>query len=536
MDPRPWQIELAQPAWLVALLVLLVVWAGTRKSLTDFSRPRQALCLALRSALVVLLVLALCGPQATGVPEPSLVTSAGDSSAGVAENDEAPASAPVEAPRRVLLVSGRGAAAARLAKALGDGGLAVKVGTAPEVPDTRQRLETLDAVVLMNLPAALLSPQQMEMLRQYVAGGGGLVAVGGSEALTAGGYGGTLLEEALPVECAATRKTRRPGLAIVLVVDRSESMQEGGAIELAKEAMRGVVRLLGPEDQLGLLAFDEESRWVSPIAPVGDGSQVLARIGSITAGGRTDMAPAIEKAGLALREAFVARRHMIVLTDGVSHPADFEPLAGRVAGWGVTISTVGLGREVSRALLEDVARAGKGRFYACDDPKAVPRVFALETVSASRLGVHEGPFFATPGGPSEMLAGIDLSRAPSLLGYVETRAKAAAHVTLVGPEGDPLLAWWECGTGIAIAFTSDAEDRWAAAWLGWPEFDRFWRRVVGHAIRRARAEGPASGAQRQKPAAQHTPQPRTRTVPLWHFLLAAAAVLLVCDAGARRVP
>ena len=480
--------------------------------------------------------------------------------------------------RRALLVESRPELSKHLATALRAGNVAVEVRNVPDLPDRLDGLAVFDAVVLVNVPAVALSAQQMQALAEYVRRGGGLVAIGGDQAFFPGGYRHTALETALPVESEPSRKRPRPGLAIVLVVDRSQSMEEGGAIALARDAMRRTVEMLGPEDQLGVLAFDEDSRWVSPIEPLRDKATVLARIASITAGGRTDMAPAIQKAYLALRESFAAEKHMVVMTDGISHPADFEGLAERIADDGITLSTVALGREASQPLLEDMARIGKGRAYVCDSPDAIPSVLAVETARASRLGVVEKPFRASlidrpssqpckdrPSDAPFLLPGFDFSSSPSLLGYAETRLKPGSFMTLSAANGDPLLAWWRFGEGICAAFTSDVENRWAAAWLDWPDFGRFWTRVVQGVMRREQGGGkplnrfadsfPAEFRVRptnydllQRIAGQtggtYQPVPdqvwkvsdpgTLPRVPLHGCLLAVAAMLLVADAATRR--
>jgi len=475
---------------------------------------------------------------------------------------------------RVLLVENRPGASVHLFKALRAGGLVPETVSPRELPDTASGFERFDAVISINVPAAAMTQRQMDFLKTYVHQGGGLVVVGGDQAFTPGGYRRSVLEEILPLESESSRQTPRPGLALVLVVDRSLSMEEGGAIDLAREAMRRAVELLQPEDQLGVLAFDEESRWVSPIEAVGDKSKVLKQIASITAGGRTDTGPALQKAHLALREAFASQKHIIVLTDGISHPADFEALAERIVRDGMTISTVALGKEVSRPLLQDLARIGKGRYYACDRPNSVPSVFALETASATRSGIREEPFYARPRKcqESSSLDRCDLSAAPTLLGYTETRAKPEARVVLTAATGDPLLAWFRSGKGTSVAFTSDVEDRWAAAWLTWPGFGRFWMHVVRGVLQPDPVDQTslASAAQSPEAATRWYPdefrvrptdrdmlrhiasttggvfEPKPEAVwqvsspgalpplPLHHYFLAAAAVLFVLDTAARR--
>lgn len=488
----------------------------------------------------------------------------------LAGNNTASVAVEVKRRRAVLLVEHRAGAGGPLAAALRGAGWAVEVGSSHQVPHSPDPLESFDAVVLVNTPSAALAPGQMQALADYVRRGGGLVVVGGDQAFTAGGYRGTILEELLPVESEPARKHPRPPLALLLVVDRSQSMQQADALGLAKEAMRRTVRMLRPEDHLGVLAFDESSRWVVPIEPLRNPVKVLAQIDQMTAGGRTDMGPAIEKAYLALHEVFAPSKHMIVLSDGVSHPADFHGLAERIARSGITLSTVALGREASRGLLEDLARIGKGRFYACDDPRAVPQVFVGELAQATQLGIHEGPLSVSERKQGTLVRDTELTGAPPLLGYVETRPKKLAHVPCTTPQGDPLWAWWPFGKGVVVGFTSDAEHRWAAAWLSWPGFNRFWVGLVRHAMQCGPTKGPGHGPNREMLPdfpAEWRVQPTDRALlrwiadrtggmfdpepqavwracksespghkGLWPWLVALAAVLEVVDIAVRRWP
>jgi len=140
------------------------------------------------------------------------------------------------------------------------------------------------------------------------------------------------------------------------------------------------------------------------------------------------------------------------------------------------------------------------------------------------------------------LDGVDLDHAPSLLGYAETQLKAGAEVVLTTGTGDPLLAWLRYGEGVSVAFTSDAEGRWSAAWLAWPEFGRFWTQVVRGALRPVPKEPeppPLSvPAQALPVSVRQTTSPDTPPppLPIHGYLLAAAAVLWVLDATARRIP
>ena len=158
---------------------------------------------------------------------------------------------------------------------------------------------------------------------------------------------------------------------MMLVIDKSGSMG-GEKIEMAKEAARAAVELLGPSDKVGVLAFEGENFWVSEMHPCTDKGFVLDRIASLEAGGGTVMAPAMEEAHETLRSTVAKLKHVIILTDGVSSPGDFEGIAQAMAADRITCSTVAMGGDADQSLLEEIARLGNGRSYVADDPGPGP--------------------------------------------------------------------------------------------------------------------------------------------------------------------
>ncbi len=122
-------------------------------------------------------------------------------------------------------------------------------------PD-RAGLARRDIVVLDAVPAPALSLAQRRDLRDFVAGGGGVMALGSWYSLSKGEYEGSFVEEALPVRCKQTAYLRRI---------RPEA---GGVIFTpAYERILGVT-----PPQLPAAAA---VAWVSPVEPK-PGAEVLA--------------------------------------------------------------------------------------------------------------------------------------------------------------------------------------------------------------------------------------------------------------------
>jgi uncharacterized membrane protein len=390
---------------------------------------------------------------------------------------------------RVLLLESDIEQAKHLSWALEEQNMQVDVRPPRGAPESLAELQNYDLFILSNVPATALSLRQMEVARTYVQDlGGGLVMLGGDQSFGLGGYYKTSLEEILPVRSDFEKEKEKPSLALMLVIDKSGSMG-GEKIEMAKEAARAAVELLGPSDKVGVLAFEGENFWVSEMHPCSDKGFVLDRIASLEAGGGTVMAPAMEEAHETLRSTVAKLKHVIILTDGVSSPGDFEGIAQGMTADRITCSTVAIGGEADQALLEEIARLGNGRYYVADDAGQVPQIFAKETVTASKSAINEQPFPPAIVRSTQVLSEIRLDEAPFLLGYVVTRPKPTAEVILATESGDPLLAWWRYGLGMTVAFTSDAKARWAAEWISWPQFGQFWAQVVRHALRKAEAKG-----------------------------------------------
>ncbi|MDZ7620530.1 MAG: VWA domain-containing protein [Patescibacteria group bacterium] len=302
----------------------------------------------------------------------------------VAENNGAGAIVCLQPLPRVLLVDSQPRLAEALNEALeASGAVQVTLGPPESLPSEFAPLLEYDLVIVSNVPAAGFSKRQLESLQRYVHdAGGGLIVVGGNRAFTAGDYGGTSIEAMLPVAVFEKPDKPRPTLAMLLVLDRSGSMQ-GAPIELARQAARQAVAKLGPRDQVGIIAFEDRVHWVVPLQPLTDPESVLKRIDAITAGGGTNIAPALDQAHLALRNAVADRKHVILLSDGISHPADFDVLARRIAEDGVSISTVGVGGEASEQFLRTIAELAAGHAYFCVDPSEMPSIFEADVMAAA---------------------------------------------------------------------------------------------------------------------------------------------------------
>jgi len=109
-----------------------------------------------------------------------------------------------------------------------------------------------------DLPATSLTVRQMQMVKQYVTDlGGGLVMMGSENSFGLGGYYKRRSKTCSPSFRASRKEKEKPSLAMVLVIDKSGSM-EGMKIEAARQAAKAAVELLSARDSIAVVAFDHE--------------------------------------------------------------------------------------------------------------------------------------------------------------------------------------------------------------------------------------------------------------------------------------
>jgi Ca-activated chloride channel homolog len=188
------------------------------------------------------------------------------------------------------------------------------------------------------------------------------------------------------------------------------------------------------------------------------------------------MYPALKMAYDSLKNSDSQIKHIIILSDGRSLQTDESfGLVKQMALDSITISSVVVSDEADKKFMQNIANAGSGRYYETKDAANLPKLFIKETFMASKL-ITEGNIQPIVHDNSEILRGIGVL--PKLRGYIGTSAKEGASVILKSPNDDPILSAWQYGLGRSIAFTSDAQPKWALEWLKWADFGKFWHQAV----------------------------------------------------------
>jgi uncharacterized membrane protein/secreted protein with Ig-like and vWFA domain len=412
----------------------------------------------------------------------AILTSPGDE---LPDNNRGLGFVVVKGKPRVLIVESDLRDARFLQSALEGQQLQVDVRLPGQLPATLAEFQTYDSVVLSNVGADQLTPDQMKAIRSSVRDlGAGLVMIGGENSFGPGAYRGTPIEEALPVDMDVRKQKIMPVGAVALVLHTCE-FPDGN--RWARETAAAVVDVLGERDKIGVLQYDMKGEnWAVPLQPALNKAKIKSAIYNLDPGDMPDFQRIMKMAydGLITDAREAAVRHIIVISDGDPSPPTPQ-LMSQIARAKVTVSTVAVfPHGGGTGTLEMMSRVGKGDFYNVKAPAEIPRIFIKEAQRVLKPAIIEEPFTPALLPGSQLLAEIDA--VPPLLGYVATSPKEVpgVEVAMASPQDDPVLASWQYGLGKAVAFTSDAKNRWAAPWVSEAgTFAQFWAQTIRWTVR-----------------------------------------------------
>ena len=375
------------------------------------------------------------------------------------------------------------------ARALRKQGVELDVRGAKGLPNSLEELLAFRAVLLCDVAATDLTVKQMFDLKRYVADmGGGLGMFGSENSFGIGGYHNTPVDEILPIASRYEKEKIKPSLAMALVIDKSGSMS-GQPIQLARQAAKSAVELLGSQDSIAVIGFDSQAQTIVQMSSAANKAAIKDSIDSLAAGGGTNLFPGLVRAQEMLDATPAKIKHVIILSDGQTSGQGYEELVGELVANRVTVSTVALGQGAAKELMQALAELGNGRYYETDDPQSVPQIFTKETMQASKSAIKEDLFEAVHVADHPMLNGFEKAELPFIMGYVMTQPRPTAKVLLATEVGDPLLATNRFGLGQTFAYSSDVTEKWGSEWLSWSACGQFWNQVIRSILRKEDGRG-----------------------------------------------
>lgn len=408
-----------------------------------------------------------------------------------AQNDSMGGYVYVQGAPKLLLVEGRQGEGSEMAAMLSAAAMQYATVLPAQLPYDAEQLRQYDGVVLVNVDYDAADEEQWAALNSAVRVlGRGLTVIGGDSSYALGGYRGSKLEEMLPVTIDVRNKLDLPSLALMLVIDKSGSMSDGmfgtTRLELAKEAAMRAAEVLTPNDQVGVIAFDDAAKWVVNLQKAEDVEAIQNQIGTIRPGGGTAFFTALYEATYALMNAQTQQKHIIFLTDGEAGDTGYLQLCDIMQQNDITLTTVAVGSGADQATLRTLAQQGGGRAYAANEFDNLPKIFTKETYLVSGSYVQNRTFTPVI---TEQSALTDFEGFPQLSGYLAATEKSLATVSLMSDREDPILAWWQYGAGRVVAFMADSRGAWTSEFLQWDQAVAFYGGMAAFTLPGEEREG-----------------------------------------------
>lgn len=294
------------------------------------------------------------------------------------------------------------------------------------------------------------------------------------------------LEDMLPVKLG--NQDQDPKL-VCIVMDTSRSMEFTQKLQTAKKAATQLVELLNDHDFMILITFSGDYTTVWPSAPVGGNREKLVElINTLEPTQGTVLGKGMQEAYNKVLDSSIEDKQVFLMSDGrtwANEEDDAVEIAGKLLEQGVPTSVLNTGTKAlpgdassgaALKLLQDVAAAGQGNYYAAMDPEELGEIMLTDIADDITESVIEGPTQLNVKIKSDkVLDGIH-SALPMINGYVYARAKASATTVLTadytktggGVVETPVYAYWDYGNGKVATFTSALSGQWVSQWQEGP--------------------------------------------------------------------
>jgi Mg-chelatase subunit ChlD len=186
---------------------------------------------------------------------------------------------------------------------------------------------------------------------------------------------------------ATDRQQLRP-VNLSLVIDRSGSMADADKMSRVKAALLVLVSQLRDIDILSIVTFDSEAQVLLPARSLADRESIKQLIRQIEPGGSTNIHAGLMLGYQEARKNYRkdATNRVVLLTDGIANRGETSPEkiaqdSLRFNDEGIDLSTIGVGLDLNKDLLRQLAKSGRGLFHFVADAQDIQKVFITELQS-----------------------------------------------------------------------------------------------------------------------------------------------------------
>ncbi|MBC2697734.1 MAG: VWA domain-containing protein [ANME-2 cluster archaeon] len=332
------------------------------------------------------------------------------------------------------------------------------------------------AVVLDNINDGRLSASSIGKLREYTAGGGGLLVVGGDNSYDYGDYLDSSIEAILPVESYSSAYAG--SVNVVLVLDISGSISAHEALDDEKAMAIKLLGDMGSDTNVGVVAYGGDaisvSNGVLPMSSHANRNALMERVSKLKTGyGGTSMDEGIITAARMLDNTS-GQKYMLVFSDGAVKDS-FEDSKIEILSMDTTVTemifvmiktNVVKEREVKTDnnrgdyFLKVLADQAGGDFIQLEVDQRLDLTFGQEAPDLPEDGLDA---YAIVRLDEEHFITRYLNISGSISGYNDVTQKVGARRLVTTSMGKPVVTVWEFGMGRVVSLSSDNGNLWGGA-------------------------------------------------------------------------
>jgi Ca-activated chloride channel family protein len=179
---------------------------------------------------------------------------------------------------------------------------------------------------------------------------------------------------------------QQPARNLVFLIDVSGSMDAPNKLDLLKKSFQLLVKQLTSKDRVAIVVYAGSSGEVLPSTPGDHGSEIIAALDRLSAGGSTNGGAGIQLAYSIAQKQFIKNgvNRVILATDGDFNvgPSSDEELKQLIkekkrSGVGLTVLGFGMGK-YNDSMLEQISNSGDGNAAYIDNLKEAQKVLVTD--------------------------------------------------------------------------------------------------------------------------------------------------------------
>jgi Mg-chelatase subunit ChlD len=196
----------------------------------------------------------------------------------------------------------------------------------------------------------------------------------------------------LRVSMSTAAQGRSTPLNLVVLLDKSGSMERPDRAATALRAMEELGKQLGPNDRVSLMSFARDTRLLVDNLSGDRAGELVKVMKNRPSEGGTNLEQAMQVAQqhLLARQKKGVQSRIVVLTDGAANLGDANPenmtaMVEKMRDAGIAFDACGIGFDgLDDGILEALTRKGDGRYYVLDKPEDADASFGKKIAGALR--------------------------------------------------------------------------------------------------------------------------------------------------------